>query len=84
MTDKELYIVAGLIHEAKMLDCYGKDNYPAYRAVWPKTFKEFRGLQSHGQSFIDISLAQARALEPFLDMEKIRSLAEVNDHVSPH
>jgi len=64
-SDEELYHLAGIIHETRMTECYGNWS-SCYRTVWPSSFKEFRAQQQAGQSWIDIAMAQARAVAKFM------------------
>lgn len=66
LSDEELYHLAGIIHEARMADCFGSWD-SVYREVWPKTFKSFRGIQQAGQLWIDIAMAQAKAVAPYVE-----------------
>lgn len=61
----ELFQLAGIIHEARMKECYGNWN-TALRQAWPKDFKEYRTQQQAGQSWITIAVAQAHAVYPLL------------------
>lgn len=60
-TDQEYWYTGGLLHEARMKECYG-DWYPSWRAVWPENVKEFRRQRHAGQPWIDVACAQVRAL----------------------
>ena len=62
---EDLYLLAGILHEARMKECYGNWAMTC-RVRWPATFKEFREQQQAGQSWIDIGLATARAAYPLL------------------
>lgn len=70
MTEEQVYILGGIIPEARMKECYGNWT-TVLRTKWPATYKEFRGEYQEGQSWITIAIAQARALEPFVDVEKL-------------
>lgn len=59
--DEIFFRIGGILHEARMQECYGKTNFSA-RKQWPATFKEFRGQRHDGQPWIDVAIAQVRAL----------------------
>lgn len=65
MTDEELFRIGGLLHEARMMECYGNSHISS-RKAWPATFKDFRGQRQIGQPWIDVAIAQARAIEHLL------------------
>lgn len=56
-----LFHVGGLLHEARMRECYGEMQISTRRA-WPTTIKDFRRQQMDGQPWIDVAIAQVRAL----------------------
>ena len=56
-----LFRVGGILHEARMTECYGKLQMSSRRA-WPATVKEFRGQRIDGQPWIDVAVAQVHAL----------------------
>jgi hypothetical protein len=75
MTEEELYYVGGIIHERRMKECYGNWSMES-RTHWPTTFKEYRRQQQAGQPWIDIAVAQAKALEPLLTFPLVGFISE--------
>ena len=65
MTEEEFYFIGGILHEARMKECYGNMQISS-RVAWPATMKEFRAARTIGQPHIDVAVAQAKALEPYL------------------
>lgn len=65
MTDEDLFRIGGILHEARMVECYGTAQLSS-RKAWPATLKEFRGQRQIGQSWVDVAIAQARAIAPYL------------------
>lgn len=61
ITNDVLFRIGGLLHEARMLECYG-DMQTTSRRAWPPTIKDFRRQQMDGQPWIDVAIAQVRAL----------------------
>lgn len=59
--DEVFFKVGKILHEARMEECYGKMQIST-RKVWPETFKDFRGQRMAGQPWIDVAVAQVRAL----------------------
>lgn len=59
--DEVFYRVGGILHEARMCECYGNAEISS-RKKWPETFKDFRGQRHDGQPWIDVAIAQVRAL----------------------
>ena len=60
-SDEVFFRVGRLLHEARMDECYGKMQI-ASRKKWPETFKDFRRQRMDGQTWIDVAIAQVRAL----------------------
>lgn len=61
LPDELLYRVGGILHNARMQECYG-NWHPSWRAKWPSSLKEFRRQMMAGQPWIDVANAQTRAL----------------------
>lgn len=61
VSNRVLFHVGGILHEARMLECYGNMQIST-RRKWPSTLKEFRGQQMAGQPWIDVAITQVRAL----------------------
>lgn len=67
--DRETLELARVIHIARLKDCYIKGE--AYNAAMarqpfpPVDSKEFRKLHHDGQSWIEIAIAQARAVQTY-------------------
>lgn len=61
LADETLFTVGGILHEARMTECYGKLQM-ASRQKWPTTLKNFRAQRMDGQPWIDVAIAQVRAL----------------------
>lgn len=61
INNEVLFRVGGILHEARMEECFGKSEF-SFRKKWPSTIKEFRGQMMNGQSWIDVAVAQVRAL----------------------
>lgn len=59
--DEVFFRIGGILHEARMSECYGKMDI-ASRKRWPETFKDFRRQRMDGQPWIDVAIAQVRAL----------------------
>lgn len=59
--DEVFFRVGRILHEARMDECYGKMDISS-RKKWPETFKDFRGQRMDGQPWIDVAIAQVRAL----------------------
>lgn len=59
--DEVFFRVGGILHEARMRECYGNMQISS-RMKWPETFKDFRGQRHDGQPWIDVAIAQVRAL----------------------
>ena len=59
--DEVFFRVGGILHEARMRECYGKMNISS-RKKWPDTLRDFRGQRMNGQPWIDVAIAQVRAL----------------------
>jgi hypothetical protein len=59
--DEVFFRVGAILHEARMEECYGKLDSTS-RKKWPETFKEFRRQRMAGQPWIDVAVAQVRAL----------------------
>lgn len=59
--DDIFFRIGGILHEARMEECYGKMNVSS-RKKWPETFKDFRRQRMDGQPWIDVAIAQVRAL----------------------
>jgi len=74
---EDLYLLAGILHESRMKECYGNWSMSC-RVRWPETFKEFREAQQAGQSWADIGMAEARAAQPILcaTAEELRIIFE--------
>ena len=60
-SDEVFFRVGGILHEARMEECYGKMQIST-RQKWPETFKDFRRQRMAGQPWIDVAIAQVRAL----------------------
>lgn len=70
--EMHLYILGGVLHEARMKECYG--NWQMHtRPKWPATFKEYRAQQQAGQSWIDQAIAQVRAIYQHVDFDKLEA-----------
>lgn len=61
ITDEAYFHIGGILHEARMKECYG-NMQTSSRRVWPNTLKEFRTQRHHGQPWIDVACAQVKAL----------------------
>jgi hypothetical protein len=61
LTDEVLFSVGRVLHESRMRECYGGWQISTRRA-WPATVKDFRRELHIGQPWIDVAIAQARAL----------------------
>lgn len=62
MSEDEIYFhLGGVLHEARMAECYGGMQISA-RRKWPATIKDFRAQRQTGQPWIDVAIAQVRAL----------------------
>jgi hypothetical protein len=61
ISDETLFQIGGLLHEARMTECYGNSEISS-RTKWPSTFKDFRAQRQAGQPWIDVAIAQVRAL----------------------
>jgi len=61
ISDEVLFRIGGILHEARMQECYGSAQLSSRRA-WPATLKDFRRQQMAGQPWIDVAIAQVRAL----------------------
>ncbi len=61
ISDEVLFRVGGILHEARMRECYGEMQISSRRA-WPETVKDYRRQQMAGQPWIDVAIAQVRAL----------------------
>lgn len=59
--DEVFFRIGGILHEARMDECYGKMDIGS-RKKWPETFKDFRRQRMDGQPWIDVAIAQVRAL----------------------
>lgn len=59
--NETLFRIGGILHESRMTECYGEMQLST-RRKWPATLKEFRGQQMAGQPWIDVAVAQVRAL----------------------
>lgn len=70
MTDEQLFHIAGILHEARMRECYGNMTTSS-RKPWPATYKEFREQRTITQPWIDVAVEQAKALDAagLLNME---------------
>lgn len=58
---EELYRLGGVLHEARMAECYGNMQISS-RKAWPATLKEFRRQYQTGQPWIDVAVAQAKSV----------------------
>lgn len=56
-----LFRVGGILHGARMNECYGGLDISS-RKKWPATLKDFRGQAHEGQPWIDVAVAQVKAL----------------------
>lgn len=61
ISDEVLFRVGGVLHEARMTECYGKMQITS-RREWPADLKDYRRQQMAGQPWIDVAIAQVRAL----------------------
>jgi hypothetical protein len=59
--DEVFFRIGKVLHEARMQECYGALQLSA-RKAWPETFKDFRRQRMDGQPWIDVAIAQVRAL----------------------
>lgn len=55
------FTIGGILHEARMQECYGNLRIQS-RNAWPTTLKEFRTQRHLGQPWIDVAIAQVKAL----------------------
>lgn len=53
--------LAGLLHEARMQECYGNWDLP-HRFRWPKTREQWTHYQHNPHSQVEQALAQAKAM----------------------
>lgn len=61
ISNETLFRIGGILHEARMEECYGSMQISS-RRKWPETIKDFRRQQMDGQPWIDVAIAQVRAL----------------------
>jgi hypothetical protein len=61
ISDDTFFKVGGVLHEARMQECYGTMQIST-RRTWPATIKDYRRQQMAGQPWIDVAIAQVRAL----------------------
>lgn len=75
MPDEDEFYIVGMLHEARMLECYGKRFFPPYRERWSAAFKEYRGRKQAGQAYIDMAVAQAKKLTSYMTGDEVKRLA---------